>query len=85
MHYQMVVGGRTGPQTRIEIVDAIKAFYTIYGVEPQAMTIMAENVETFLKFFNDEEDYARNSLAKSRTIQVFGIAVTVGPQYTLSA
>lgn len=87
MIYVMTLGGRTGPESRVELCDTIKAFYTIYGVEPKQMTIMPDNMKTLKDMIGSstEADNMSAMLLRRASVQILGLEVKLGHAYTLSA
>lgn len=88
MRYQLVIAGKPGPTSRDEAIEAIKFFFTAYGVEPTAMTVMAAGVEHLVagcRLGKVDGDLLTATLNDGRSAQFFGLTLTLGTQYTVSA
>lgn len=87
MKYLLNIGGNTGPSNRAEVVDAVKAFFLLYGEEPACMTVMPEALPALAIMWSEEAgagNTASQMLADGQAVKLLGLYLTLGPTYTLS-
>lgn len=86
----LTVGGKTGPETRSDVMAAVRAFEDLYHCSPRVLTVMPEGLRRLAQLARDgAEAFEAAVIAQSRPaaaepVEFCGLRLTVGPAYQLT-